>query len=199
MSWNALSGTFHYHTDSPSSLQLASADSTIDLTLHTDADQLLVDIEQLQLLGTGISASGSLQIDTHERTLQADLDGVVAELLPVQLELSADRDALTFSGRGLDGVTTIRPIVELLRLSPAIEVWIAQYLHGHEFDLETVSGSIPYDDPAALLQNLHAVVQVRQVAYRFAQGLAPILAERASVEFSAGVLHRARRMALGFV
>jgi hypothetical protein len=185
----SLDASFRYREQDAGHFNLHSPRADIELALGFEGDQLVVDVVQLAAPDLGIQGSGQLRVDPADRQLSANLQGVIADTLPVQLSVEADRRQLDFSGKGLASVASIVPIVELFKLSPKVSPWIVDYLRGARYTLRDISGTLPYRDPARILQTLRVRAHVEDVAYTFAQGLEPVLADAADVVFEQGVLH----------
>ncbi|MFW2439236.1 MAG: AsmA-like C-terminal domain-containing protein [Arenicellales bacterium] len=183
-----LNASFQFREHEDGQLSINSPQLEILAKIGTDAKFLLVDIEKLASPEYKSHAQGKVRIDTDNRKLTATFEAMIADTLPVQLEVKADRTQLSFSGHGKQSVTSIAPIVEVFNLGPDISPWISDYLTASEISLTTVSGSIPYDKPASILQTLHAVAKVKDTEYTFAQGLEPIKALETDVVFEQAVL-----------
>ena len=185
----SLDASFRYREQDAGHFNLHSPRADIQLALGFEGDQLVVDVLQLAAPDLGIQGSGQLRVDLADRQLSANLQGVIADTLPVQLSVEADRRQVDFNGKGLASVTSIAPIVDLFKLSPKVAPWIVDYLRGARYTLHHISGTLPYRDPARILQTLRVRAHVEDVAYTFAQGLEPVLADAADVVFEQGVLH----------
>ena len=137
---------------------------------------------------SGILADGTLRLNLPELVLDGVLQVQVAATLPMYLEFRAGRRRLDFRGKGLQEVPSISPVMALFNLPRSIEVWIIDYLQAEDFALQSLSGTLPYDDPAQLLQTLQATAKVTDVAYTFASALPPVSAPEAVVRFAEGRL-----------
>jgi hypothetical protein len=183
-----LSGAFRYRENEPGYLKLHSPGSSIELGISGNEERLRIDLFSLDLLDGGIQAVGQATLDVAERRLQAELRGELAGVLPVELAIDVDRRELRFKGLGLEPLATIAPIVDLFPLPESVTPWISDYLVGSAYHLDDISGTLPFADPAAILQTLRVAAHVDDAAYTFAQGLEPVLAPRAEVVFERGVL-----------
>ena len=183
-----LTARFEYREDENGQLTIDSPKLTVKSRISAEGAFLIVDIEQISSPEYKSHANGQLRFDAQQRTMTATLDGIVADTLPLHVEIKADRKELSFSGQGKQSVTDITPIVELFNLGPVINPWIIDYLSAGEISLAAISGSIPYKNPASILQTLHAVAFVKETEYTFAQGLEPVKAAETEVEFIGGVL-----------
>jgi hypothetical protein len=185
----SLNANFSYRERGEGHFNAHSARVDIALGIRVEGDQLVVDITQLQAPDFGVQGTGTVHLDPAKRELRASLEAVIADTLPVALELTADSEQLSFQGHGLAPVASLAPIIAPFKLGPAITPWIVDYLRGSAFTLSEVSGSLPYSDPATILQTLHAVAHVKDVAYTFDQALDPVLADEVKVVFEQGLLH----------
>jgi hypothetical protein len=184
-----LSADFRYRENGGGHLKASGPGTDISIGLQSDEDVFDITIERFLSKDFGLELSGEVTINTLETTLESQLHAIIADTLPVSLELQADREQLSFSGKGEAGVSTIAPIVSLFKLGPGIDPWIIDYLRASEITLESVSGTLAYDDPAQILQTLRAEALVKDTEYTFAQGLEPALAEETRVVFEKGILH----------
>ena len=184
-----LSGNFRYRENDAGHVNVHSPQVDIALDLSLDGDQLLVEVDKLEAPKFGLQFTGQVRVNPAGQQLQAALEGVVGDALPVQLTLEADSKQLTFSGKGLAPVTSIATIVDSFSLGPVITPWIVDYLRAGEYNLRELSGTLPYSDPAQILQTLRAVAHVEDVAYTFDQALEPVLASEAEIVFEKGFLH----------
>lgn len=189
LSAGTMHGNFRYHDTDAGYLRLQSPEVDVDIRLSPEQSRLIVQIAHAEASHFGLRAEGTLTLDIPADQLIGHLELTLADLLPVSLNVAADSEQLAFSGRGLQTIDRIAPVVELFRLGPVITPWIADYLRGEDFTLEELHGSIPFDDPKAILQTLYAKLHANHVAYTFAQGVDPILADEAEVVFERGVLN----------
>ena len=184
-----LSVNFRYREEGAGHLDASGPGMDISLGLDKDGDDLLVTIKHVRLQNQGLDLSGDVNIDTQRRELRAQLHAVIADTLPISLQLQADREQLSFQGRGEAPITDLAPIVALFKLGPTIDPWIVDYLGASEIILKGVSGTLPYKDPAQILQTLRAEALVKDTEYTFAPGLEPVLAAQTRVVFTQGILH----------
>ena len=138
-----LSASFQFRENEGGQLSINSPQLEIQAKIGTDAEFLLVDIEKLISPEYKSHAQGKVRIDTDNRKLTATFEAMIADTLPLQLEVKADRTQLSFTGHGKQSVTSIAPIVEVFDLGPDISPWISDYLTASEISLTSVSGSIP--------------------------------------------------------
>jgi hypothetical protein len=185
----SLRGNFRYGEKDTGHFNAHGPNVDIALDLSVEGDQLVVDIAQLKAPAFRIQGTGKMYLNPANRELRANLHAVIADILPAQLDITADSEQLSFSGQGLAPVASIAPIIEPFKLSAKITPWIVDYLRGSQFTLSEVSGTLPYDDPAKILQTLRAVAHVQDVSYTFDQALDPVLADEADVVFEQGFLH----------
>lgn len=183
-----LNAQFHYREHESGKIAITSPKIELQAGIRSEGKFLVIDIEQISSAEYRSQANGKIRIDTQKRSLLGNFNGILAKILPLNLEVEADTRQLSFSAQGKKPVTDIAPIVELFKLGPAISPWISDYLSASQVSLSTVSGTIPYDKPESILQTLHAVAIVKDIEYTFAQGLEPIKAPETKVEFIQGVL-----------
>jgi len=184
----SLNASFQFQENEAGQLSINSPQLEMQAQISTEGEFLVVDIEKISAIKYQSHASGQIRIDTANRQLTATIVAMLANTLPLHLEVKADTEQLTFTGFGKQSVTSIAPIVDLFELGPNISPWMNENLAASEISLTSISGSIPYDNPASLLQTLHAVVYVKDTEYTFAQGLEPIKARDTDVIFEQGVL-----------
>jgi len=183
-----LNAHFHYRENESGKIAITSPKIQLQSGIRSEGEFLVIDIEQISSAEYRSQANGVIRIDTQKRSLAGSFNGILAEILPLNLEVKADTRQLSFSGQGKGSISSIAPIVDLFNLGPGITPWISDYLSASQVSLNTVSGTIPYDKPESILQTLHAVAIVKDTEYTFAQGLDPIKAPETKVEFIQGVL-----------
>ena len=183
-----LNAHFHYRENESGKISITSPKIELQSGIRTEGEFLVIDIEKISSTEYKSQANGILRIDTRTRNLVGSFVAMLADTLPLKLEVKADTRQLSFSGQGKKPVTDIAPIVELFKLGPAVSPWIIDYLSASQVSLSKVSGTIPYNKPESILQTLHAVAIVKDTEYTFAQGLEPIKAPETMVEFIQGVL-----------
>jgi len=167
---------------------LNSEDLHLAATLIREQDDIRITLQKFSSKKLQSSATGSFLIDSKTFQTHGELQANLADCLPVQVKVQADLNEISFQGQGNGEITTITPLVDLFGLSHNIQRWITDYLKGSRYHLQTVSGKIPWDDPAAILETLSASIKVDDCEYTFAQGLEPIKTEYTDATFSKGVL-----------
>jgi hypothetical protein len=180
--------SFQYRENDSGQLNISSPQVNLQSQISTNGEFLLVDLQQISSTKYKSRAKGLLRFSSQQRTMTATVEGLVADTLPLHVEIKADTKQLSFSGKGTEPVASIAPIVELFNLGPSISPWIVDYLSASQISLSSISGTIPYDKPESILQTLHAIADVKETEYTFAQGLEPIKAAQTEVEFINGVL-----------
>jgi hypothetical protein len=183
-----MTAQFSYSEANKGHLRAQSPLADIALDLSLQGETLLMQVQRLLVPDFGVSGEGWIKIDTAKRMLLADLSASLAGTLPVSVQVEADRQQLTFSGQGEAPVSAIAPVVDLFKLGPSITPWISEYLRASEVSLQSIRGTIPYADPAQILQTLFAEILVKDTEYTFAQGLEPVYAPETLVVFERGVL-----------
>jgi hypothetical protein len=183
-----LTASFHYQEKSGGMLNVSSPQAELKSVISLVDDIIVIDIKSLSAPAYNSHLNGQVHIDPDQRQLKATIDANLADTLPLQLTIEADTEKLSFSGHGKQAVESIAPIVELFGLGPAINPWVIDNLKGSQISLTSVSGTVPYDNPASILHTLHAVANIKDTEYTFAQGLEPIKAKVTDVEFEKAVL-----------
>lgn len=182
------SAEIDYRAKTGGQVMLRSPQLTLDVGINVAEELFVLDIKQFHLPAFDSVAQGQLRLDTVKLKASGELEATIASSLPVRLRLDANQEQLRFAGEGIRPIESIAPVVGLFKLDSNVSPWVTDYLSASEFSLTSVSGSIPYDTPETLLHTLQARVDVRDVSYTFAQGLEPITAVQAEVQFKGGVL-----------
>ncbi|MCF6188803.1 MAG: hypothetical protein L3J49_15165, partial [Desulfobulbaceae bacterium] len=172
----------------PLSLTLNSEDLHLEASLTWEQDEVQINLKRLSSKKLNSSAGGLFLVNAKKLQISGELTANLADCLPLQLSIAADLDSISFQGQGMGVTTTIKPLVDLFGLDEDIQPWITDYLIGSRYHLQAVNGTIPWNDPAAILDTLSASIRVDDCEYTFAQGLEPIKADYAELTFSRGVL-----------
>ncbi len=172
----------------PFTLTLDSDDLHMKATLTWDRNNGRIDLKNLSSKKFNSTASGLFLVNTKKLQISGEVTANLADCLPLRLSITADLDSMSFRGQGMGVTTTIKPLVDLFGLDKDIQPWITDYLIGSRYHLQEVNGTIPWHDPAAILDTLSASIKVDDCEYTFAQGLEPIKADYAEVTFSRGIL-----------
>ncbi|MEN8188458.1 MAG: AsmA-like C-terminal domain-containing protein [Thermodesulfobacteriota bacterium] len=172
----------------PVELSISSENTHISASLAGHDDIIRMTLHELKSKKLATTVRGTIDLDPNSFQARGNVVTELAGCIPVKLDIVIDREEISFSGKGNGTVTTIKPFVDLFGLSHGIQRWITDYLWGSSYHLDSVSGSIPWDDPAAILSTLKAEVRVDDCQYTFAPGLEPIKTEYTDVSFKNGVL-----------
>ncbi len=186
-----LTGAFHFDQNTeqePCFVSIISSDFALQSSLSIDQDILVFDISEVIAKQFNSKASGQIRFNIDQEQVTGALSANLAGVLPVKLDFIADRNQLSFQGKGTGRVTTITPFVELFGLKPTIQRWITDYLKGSNYTLKTVSGVIPWNKPQAIWDTFYAAANVDDCEYTFAQALDPIKGSDTDVVFSKGIL-----------
>ena len=170
-------------------LILNSPDFRLEASFIQEQDDIQIKIHNLFSKRFKSSATGTFLADPDTLQVHGQLTAKLADYLPVQLSVQADPTGISFQGRGTDAIHTLKPLVDLFEMDKDIRPWITDYLTGSRYLLQKISGTVPWHDPAAILDTLTASIRIDDCSYTFARGLEPIKAEYAEVTFSRGVLH----------
>lgn len=184
-------GTIHLDRNAPpgdSFVSLDSKDVEFLSGLKLEQGTLVFDISKGGVKSLDVQATGQVRIDSRQELMSGSLSVNIADVLPVALEFKADKTQLVFTGKEGGRISAIKPLVDLFELDPEIQVWITEYLVGSRYNLTTVSGELPWDNPAAILDSLYGEVRVDDCEYTFAPGLEPIKTRYTDVVFKKGVL-----------
>ncbi len=170
------------------SLTLTSPFVELEASIRVeDNNSLLITLEDLKSESFTSQASGSFQIDIGKRAGLGELAVNMAGL-PVSLAIKVTPDGLSFQGKQTAPITTITPFVDLFGISHNIQRWITEYLTGSRYELKSLRGDFPWNNPLHLLESAYAEVRVHGCEYVFAPGLDAIKSEYTDVEFKKGVL-----------
>ncbi len=172
----------------PLVLALNADDLHLDATLIREQDDIRIIVTDLSSTTFNSSARGSFLVDANTFQVRGEVQANLADCLPVQLSIAVDDQGISFQGQESGEITTIKPFVDLFGLKQNIQPWITDYLKASRYQLNSISGHIPWHDPAILLDTLTANVRVDDCAYTFAQGLEPIKADYAELTYSKEVL-----------
>ncbi len=176
------------YTSSVGNFNLTSAYADVHTLLKVDGGELLVTIKDLSSEQFQSRATGAIRVDLAAKTAHGKLTATLADSLPVSLDFSADQQQLSFEGKENGKITTITPFVDLFGLTQNIQRWITEYLTGSRYELKTLKGNFPWDNPLHLLESFYAEVRVEDCQYTFAPGLEAIKANYTDVTFRQGVL-----------
>lgn len=167
---------------------LNSDDLHLEAVLTRVQDNIRIEVRNLSSQHFNSSTRGLFLLNTKKLQINGEMSAELADCLPVQLSVTADPDTLSIQGKGTDATTTIKPLVALFKIDPDIQPWITDYLTGSRYQLQAFSATIPWENPAAILDTLTASVRVDDCEYSFARGLEPIKTDYTQVTFSGGVL-----------
>ncbi len=187
----ALTGSFSFDPASGRDagfIRISSADFNLQADLAVEQDILLIHLTEMVSQRFKSTATGSLRINTSQTSMSGQLSVDLARTLPLDLDFQLDQKQLSFKGRGSREVASIKPIVDLFVLKPGTQRWITEYLKGSSYNLESISGVLPWKKPAAIVNTLQAKVKVADCQYTFAEGLQPIKSSFTSVVFRDGIL-----------
>jgi hypothetical protein len=134
------------------------------------------------------SLTGRLILNGASEKAKGQLTTLVADSVPVKVSFQVDENSLSFEGSESEKITTITPLVDLFGLSGNVQRWITEHLEGSRYRLESLSGKVPFANPAALLTTLKASIRVDDCQYTFAEGFAPVKTNFTDVRFENGAL-----------
>ena len=169
-------------------LSITSPDISFVSDLRVEKHNLTIQITKASTIQFNSDLTGSLRLDGKHGVLSGDLSALINKKFPVALGFTADDKALTFSGQEAGEITEINSLVDLFGLRHGIQRWITDYLKGSRYHLKSFKGTVPWDNPKAILDTLEAEVTVDDTEYTFAPGLEPIKASFTDVSFKKGVL-----------
>ncbi len=176
------------YEDSELKVSLSSEMVDVELRATLNAGVIQLSLENLKSRPFASRASGKFQFDTAARSGSGHLSLMLADSLPVSLSLQFDERQLSFQGQEAGEITTIRPVVDLFKLDPAIQKWITDYLTGSRYRLQSISGNFPWAAPLVLTRTFAAKVRVDECQYTFAEGFEAVKSDYTDVSFKEGVL-----------
>ena len=174
--------------ETPGVIHLSSTDITFDATIEPDGRDFILEIYDLSSNSFSSVITGSARI-SKDPLVKGKFLANIAGTLPLSLTIAADNKGLSFASDKPVTLDSIKPVVDLFQLSPTISPWITEYLKGTSYKLIFLEGTLPWNDPASFLDNLHAKARIQDCKYTFAQGLEPIKSEHTDVDFSKRVLN----------
>ncbi|MFW2368579.1 MAG: AsmA-like C-terminal domain-containing protein [Desulforhopalus sp.] len=167
---------------------LGSKDLEFQSEMKLTEGTLILDINKGDIKIFDAQATGQVRIDSRQRQVSGSILVNFADVLPISLEFTADKNELVFTGKEGGRISAIKPLVDLFKLDQDIQVWITEYLVGSRYNLKTISGKLPWDNPGVILDTLYGEVRVDDCEYSFATGLEPIKTRYTDVVFDKGVL-----------
>lgn len=165
-----------------------SDDLELQANLTLKENTLSVDIQSCSSKKYRSTATGNVNIDLENVVATGNLFTVINESFPVDLEITADGEKLSFEGKEGGEIHSISPLVDLFGLKHSIQRWITDYLSGSRYHLKSFKGSLPWNNPKEILNTLEAEVRVDDTEYTFAPGLEPIKGRYTDVNFTEGIL-----------
>lgn len=133
--------------------------------------------------------SGKLTLEIPDQHLRADATLSLPDTPLIRIHAAGDADTLRFSAQAENDFSTVAPLVRFFGVSPKVAPWIAEYAKASSLHLHRLEGSFAYDTPKKLLETLNASATVDMGEYTFAQGIAPITANRIDLLFWKGKLY----------
>jgi hypothetical protein len=180
---NDTTATFRYK-DTERGYFIASSEHFIfESDLHLSGQQLSAQIKRFHEFKSKSRAEGTILLDLKQDRLYSRIDTEIAESLPLRIYAQADKTQLAFNAHGTRPFDTVKPVVQLFNLGPLIEPWIADYSSGSAIHLNTLRGSIPYNEPLRILDTLYAEIRYDGCEYTFARGFEPAKTDYTEVVF----------------
>jgi hypothetical protein len=183
------SGSFSFNAGKTNEIALDSEGYRLHAGIRFIGDYFRLDLKTFEDKNRRVKLSGSVVTDLQQDDIFADMNISFADIDGIRFYGHADRGALAFSVKTANPLTDIRPIIDSTGLPQKISKWIVDYGKSRSIVLHSLHGSIPYNDPKALLKNLYAAATCYQLSYRFHQKLEPIHTEKTELHFENGVLN----------
>jgi len=122
---NEFSGQLNYTgwgDRTPGGIHLSSTGLTLNATVQKDDSAFVLDIKNLSTSVYHSVITGSLRIadDAH---ITGEVLADIAGKLPLSLSIVSDSKGISFDSKKTVSIDSIKPVVELFRLSPAITPW----------------------------------------------------------------------------
>jgi len=188
--YNDINATFSYKEHHNGYLKIYSPRLRAHITIDMNAHLLQFSIKEFQDLSTHSTITGKLLGDTLEHRLYGALKVNVADTIPLDLFLLADREKLSIWAKGSQAITKpIGPAVEIAHLGPLINPWIIDQLQGESLSIDYLKATMEYDNPITLLDTLDVKACYKGVKYVFAPGYAPAIAEKVDLAFKDRILY----------
>ncbi len=187
---NDINATFSYKEDQEGYIKVDGPTLKLLADLDLNDNLLLLSIKEFTEYTTKTTLQGNIVADGNEQRLYGDISINVADTMPLNILLLADRQKLQLWGTGTDVITKpIAPVVKMAHLGPLINPWIIDYLQGDTLTLDYFKGTLVYDNPISLLDTLDAKAHYSNVKYTFSPGYAPAIAPNVDVAFKDRVLY----------
>lgn len=133
--------------------------------------------------------SAILSIKLAEQKLKAKVSVLLPDTPEITIFALGNNDTIDLNIKTLKELTTLKPLVRLLKIDTDIEPWIVKYAKASYFRLNSLEGKFHYDHPEELIQNIHADATVIRGEYTFAQGFEPIKSPQINLIFENGKLY----------
>ena len=186
---NDATGTVHYNTGGDNLLHLESPRYRFDATMHFSEDYVTLRIKNFNDVHRAATFSGNVVMDLPRSEISAAGSLELTRTPPLSLYLRADRNALAFKVGTAAPFSDLGPVIAASGLPENISKWIVDYAKSDAITLHTLYGTIPYDNPAAVIKTLYAEATCEGLSYTFNQSLEPIHTERTELLYRDGVLN----------
>jgi len=187
---NEINATFSYKEDYAGYIEVNGP--TLKVLADVDMNDHLIhlSIKEFTESSTKTTMQGDIIADTLEQRIYGDISLNIADTLPLDLFLLADKEKVQLWGKGSKAITKdLDPVVNMISMHEAIKPWIAEYLTGEALHLEYFKGTLFYDDPITFLDTLDVVACYENAEYIFAPGYAPAKSPKIDLSFKNRILY----------
>lgn len=177
----------HYNPRETSRMAWRARNASAHIVLDPFTSQHITTLEgngTLSDFNATVKAQGVLDLNAAELYVAADMH--VAEDIDLQLGIHAEEDALSLAAASARPFKHVGPLVNPFHLSAMTAPWIVERAQGGPLMLHALQTTVPYDDPAKALDNLHAHATFYNARYRFANDPAafePAIADKVTLLF----------------
>jgi len=180
-------GSLHYQKNSIGKVTFANATSRYEGTFELNERDFHLILPTCSVNEANLSADFSINL--QNQALRSDITLKLPQTPLISLSFLGDSDTLRFFGNIQKPLSTIKPLINFLRLDPEVTPWIVDYAKASSIHINRIGGIFHYDRPEEIIQSLTADATLMNGEYTFATGFEPIRSPRIDLRYSQGKLH----------
>lgn len=166
---------------------IGSDNNRFEGTFDLNSTDFSLHLPQYQLYNALLGIAVKMDL-THQR-FHSTVTLSLPETPKIKAYFSGTTDTLRFTARAENSFSTLKPLIEFVRLDPEVAPWITEYAQIGSIRLNTLSGVFHYNEPIELVKSLKGNATVTGGAYTFATGFEPIKAAQIDLHFAHGKLY----------